>query len=196
MQIAIIPARGGSRRIPKKNIRRFHGKPIIVYSIETALRSLMFDQVWVTTDAQDIAEIAYKAGAAVIWRPPDMAQCDVGTQVVMANTLKHFKQCTLACCLYATAPMLRAQALQEAMEILTNPTSDAAYVVPVATWLRDPGQFYMGTRGAFMSGVPLIGAHTRLMKIDPATECDINTPEDWERAERMAEQLWGGKKKP
>lgn len=83
MKVAIIPARGGSVRIPRKNIKIFHGRPIISYSIDTAQRSGLFDAVYVSTEDAEIAAIARKYGAALIHRPPELAEIgapDCGTQ--------------------------------------------------------------------------------------------------------------------
>ena len=179
--IVIIPARGGSRRIPRKNIKLFHGKPIIQYSIAAALH---VGQVYVSTDDIEIAEVSRRCGAGVLMRPEGMD--DLGTQEVMQFHLKTM-MCEVACCLYATAPMVTAETLLTAYRMLHR----ADYVVPVAHWLQDPGQFYMGHRHAFVSGQSLIGPRTAMLHIDPRTAIDINEPEDWLRAEAMYEE-WNG----
>lgn len=188
MSVCIIPARGGSRRIPRKNIKLFHGKPIIAYSIETALQSGIFDRVIVSTEDREIAETAARYGAELNLRPARLADDDIGTQEVAQQVLRDLDDVNIkyACVLYATAPMLRTDTLEAAYELLaSNQHRGTNYVVPVATWLRDPGQFYFGTTQAFLSGRPLLSRWTTMLPIDPSTECDINTPEDWERAERM-----------
>lgn len=187
--IAIIPARGGSRRIPRKNIKLFHGKPIIAYSIETALNSDLFDRVVVSTDDTEIAEVSVQFGAEIHWRDEESSRNEVGTQEVAARVLEHLNiRCGYSCVIYATAPMLSVQSLINARNLaFARPFNK--YVVPVATWLQDPGQFYFGKSRAFLKRVPLIGPYTSMIKIDPRTECDINTPEDWERAERMYAEL-------
>lgn len=189
MSCAIIPARGGSRRIPRKNIKLFHGKPIIAYSIETALNSELFDRVVVSTDDTEIAEVAVQFGAEIHWRSEESAKDEVGTQEVAAIVLEdlNIRKSGYSCVIYATAPMLTPKVLREAHDEHSNSPSD--YVVPVAYWLRDPGQFYFGCTKAFLERQPLIGSYTNMMKIDPRTECDINTSEDWERAERMYAEL-------
>lgn len=181
MRVAIIPARGGSRRIPRKNIREFHGKPIIAYSIEAA-RAALFDQVWVSTEDQEIAEVAIAFKAHVLYRPLDLARDEVGTQEVMKNALAAMPGAEVACCIYPCAPLLRPNVLRRALELLVG---DRNYIVPVGVWLSDPGQFYIGRADAFRRGVPLIGPGTCLMQIDPGTSCDINTEEDWKRADAM-----------
>ena len=185
--IAIIPARGGSTRIPKKNIKLFHGEPIIAYSIETAKKSNIFNRIIVSTDCFDIAEVANNYGAEVMMRHADFAKDEVGTQEVIRNaldTLEITEQYSpmYTCCLYATAPMLQPHTLRRAKMMLSP---GVPYVVPVATWLRDPGQFYFGNTNAFKFGAALNTNRTQIIWIDPATECDINTPEDWERAKRI-----------
>lgn len=191
--IAIIPARGGSTRIPKKNIKLFHGKPIMAYSIETAKESNIFNRIIVSTDCFDIAEVANKYGAEVMMRHTDFAKNEIGTQEVIRNALdvlekteQYYPRST--CCIYPTAPMLKPETLRRAKTMLSP---GVPYVVPVATWLRDPGQFYFGNTGAFMFGAALNTNRTQIIWIDPATECDINTMEDWKRAERMYKQLEG-----
>ena len=178
--VAIIPARGGSTRIPGKNKRLFHGKPIIAYSIETAKESGLFDQVLVTTDDIEIARIAMSYGAEAMPRSEEMAKDETGTQEVMRDSLQYI-DCEYACCLYATAPMLDPETLREAFLMLR----DSTYVVPMATWMKDPGQFYFGHALAFLKDVPLICNGLSIIPISPETECDINTPEDWTRAEQM-----------
>lgn len=186
-RICIIPARGGSQRIPRKNIRLFHGKPIIAYSIETAKASKLFDQIFVSTDDDEIASVAEKYGALILKRPVMLDEC--GTQEVMRQALRSVStnEWGVACCLYATAPMLKKETLKEAFYLLSHTIT--AYVVPVGTWLNDPGQFYIGTISAFMEGIDL--RDCSLVPIDPATECDINTEEDWVRAEQMYANLKG-----
>lgn len=179
--IAIIPARGGSTRIPRKNIKLFHGEPIIAYSINVA--KSVCSQTWVSTDDGEIAEIAVRLGARVMYRPEALAVNEVGTQDVMKHALDWLGATGIAFCIYPCAPMLRHSTLYAA----SNPLRDGKldYVVPVATWLRDPGQFYAGNADAFRCGRPLLGPRTAILPIDPETECDINTPEDWTKAEVM-----------
>lgn len=184
--VAIIPARGGSRRIPMKNIRDFHGKPIIAYSIEAALESDLFDTVYVSTDNEDIVEVAGEYGAAWLLRPATLADDETGTQEVMRHHLLTLPDVEFACCIYPCAPMLTARTLRKARALLTPGTP---YVVPVGTWLRDPGQFYFGDASAFRMGMALNTSGTKIVRIDANTDCDINLPEDWARAELMYAKL-------
>ena len=188
MRVAIIPARGGSRRIPRKNIRQFHGKPIIAYSIEAAKASGVFDVVCVSTDDAEIAHVAMEYGAFVMQRPKRLAQDSVGTQEVMHDALNTLEDADVACCIYPCAPMLDPHDLQV---IGREWITDALYVVPVGEWLSDPGMFYFGRASAFRCDLPLLGRYTRLYPVDRRRCCDINTEEDWMRAERMYSELIG-----
>lgn len=190
--IAIIPARGGSKRIPRKNIRPFHGKPIIAYSIEAAIQSGLFDGVFVSTDDPEIAEVAGRYNATPLMRF-GLADDVTGTQEVIKGALEinlaHWNP-EYVCCLYATAPMLDPWNLSKALRQLKG--NAATYVVPIGEWLSDPGMFYFGTASAFTSQVPLIGTGTELMQVDPRRCIDINTEADWQRAEKMYEELHRG----
>ena len=117
--IAIIPARGGSKRIPRKNIKPFMGKPIIAYSIEAALQSGLFDEVMVSTDDEEIAEIACKYGAQVpFMRSAEMSNDYAGTDDVILEVLRKYKEqgrkFETVCCIYSTAPFVTPERLREA----------------------------------------------------------------------------------
>ena len=120
--IAIITARGGSKRIPRKNIKEFLGKPILVYSIEAALNAGVFDEVMVSTEDEEIAEIARKAGAKVpFMRSEEMSNDFATTYDVVREVLDEYKKqgknFTSACCIYPTAPFITSEKLQEAMKL-------------------------------------------------------------------------------
>jgi len=188
----------GSRRIPGKNIRDFHGKPIIAYSIEAARKSGLFDHIIVSTDDLKIEGIARTYNAAVIRRPARLADDHTGTQEVMQHALEaldsgdHPIKPDLACCIYPCAPMLDYRDLQLAEIMLRSPELHRPwYVVPVAEWLQDPGQFYFGAAHAFRNGSPLISDRTRMIQIDPRRAIDINVEEDFKRAEAMYAELHG-----
>lgn len=123
MNIAVIPARGGSKRIPRKNIKSFLGKPIISYSINTALQSGLFDEIIVSTDDAEIAEIAIKYGASVPFiRPQKLSDDYTGTNEVVAHAIKEtvnegIKDCKI-CCIYATAPFLQPSFLKQGLQTL------------------------------------------------------------------------------
>ncbi len=121
--IAIIPARGGSKRIPRKNIKGFLGKPIIAYSIEAAIASDLFDEVMVSTDDAEIAEIAVKYGAKVpFMRSPINSDDFAGTAEVLVEVLNDYsKKNTLfeyACCIYPTAPLIKVKNIIDGLDLL------------------------------------------------------------------------------
>ena len=133
--IAIIPARGGSKRIPKKNIKNFLGKPIIAYSIETALKSGLFDEVMVSTDDAEIAEIAKKYGAKVpFMRSVENADDFATTADVLKEVLQNYKQFQqrnfdYACCIYPTAPFVSTELLQKSFDLLKEKNFDTVFPV-------------------------------------------------------------------
>lgn len=190
--ICVIPARGGSQRIPRKNIKSFHGKPIIAYSIEKAWESLLFSRVVVSTDDKEIAKVARLYGAEV-WYRRDPQLAWEGTQEVVAECLKGIRADDYdhVCCVYATSPLMDIRDLQEGYVLLSGWTGDyVEYVISVGyPDLRDAAQFYWGMAFSFKGGSPLITKHTRMILIDPYRVCDINTPEDWALAETMYEDL-------
>ena len=117
--VAIIPARGGSKRIPSKNLKLFDGLPMIVHSIRTALKSGLFEQVVVSTDDAEIAEVALTHGAQVPFlRPAHLADDFTGTAQVIVHALQQLPRFDYACCIYATAPLLQARFLREGLELL------------------------------------------------------------------------------
>jgi pseudaminic acid cytidylyltransferase len=125
VNVAIIPARGGSKRIPGKNIKLFHGKPIIAYSIEAALASGLFDQVVVSTDDEEIAGIAMQYGAtAPFIRPKNLSDDYSGTHAVLDHAIKWLQdqgqKIDYACCIYATAPLLSVDYLKQAYQRMVS----------------------------------------------------------------------------
>jgi pseudaminic acid cytidylyltransferase len=123
--VCLIPARGGSKRIPRKNIRDFLGKPLISYSIETAIKSKLFNKIYVSTDDLEIASIAKDFGAQIINRPDKLAD-DFSTTIDVINHAKEYledKNYRYLCTIYPTAPLLQAKYLEEGFEKLKN--SDA-----------------------------------------------------------------------
>ena len=193
--IAVIPARGGSKRIPRKNIRPFLsviGLPIIVYSIHAAKQTALFDRILVSTEDEGIANVAIEYGAEVIHRPADLADDLTGTQEVMKHAVSIVHDIKLACCIYASCPLMSA----EDIYLGWNEVSfmGAKYALSVGyPPLQDAGQFYWGTGDAFKNGEPLIGCKTAMVLVDPRRVCDINTEEDWRRAEKMYRQLYGAR---
>lgn len=139
-RIAIITARGGSKRIPKKNIKEFCGKPIIAYSIEAALNSNVFDEVMVSTDSEEIAEIAKKYGANVpFMRSKETSNDFATTSDVIVEVLEQYAvkgyNVTQACCIYPTAPFITADKLKTSMEMLED---EVDTVIPVVQFSYPP----------------------------------------------------------
>jgi pseudaminic acid cytidylyltransferase len=137
MKLAVIPARGGSKRIPRKNIKLFCGKPMIAWTIEAALKSGCFDQVIVSTDDSEIAEVARQCGAQVpFMRPAELSDDYTGTTAVIAHAINFFasqgQMPELVCCLYATAPFVTAADLRTGLQTLEE--TDCDYVFSVSSY--------------------------------------------------------------
>ena len=133
-KIAIIPARGGSKRIPRKNIKHFLGKPIIAYSIETAIDSGLFDEVMVSTDDDEIAKIALKYGATVPFLRSQKTSNDFATTLeVLEEVLKMFKtqnkNFDYVCCIYACAPFTSEKNLKTSLNLLVNKNFDSVFPI-------------------------------------------------------------------
>jgi pseudaminic acid cytidylyltransferase len=229
--IAIIPARGGSQRIPRKNIKLFNGEPMIAHSIRVALASGVFDRVIVSTDDQEIADVARASGAEVpFMRPADLADAHTGTAAV----IQHALQCVsgtfgqsfeYACCIYATAPLLQARFLRQGFEALeAAPEKSYAFSVcsfgfPVQRALlvdgdgcvnamypeyrsvrsqdlpvayQDAGQFYWGRSDAWLRGDTVFSALSLPVILPRHLVQDIDSPEDWLRAEYLYAALKAG----
>ena len=137
MKMCVIPARGGSKRIPRKNIKHFHGKPMIAYAISAALDSKAFDQVIVSTDDDEIAQVAIKYGAEVPFvRPSELADDHTPTVQVIAHAIAQCQSMGLniqeVCCIYPSVPFISSRDLYLAYEQLL--TSGAHYVFPVTSF--------------------------------------------------------------
>lgn len=220
MKIAIIPARGGSKRIPRKNIRPFCGKPMIAWPIEAARASGCFDHIIVSTDDMEIAEVARVLGADVpFMRPPELSDDYTGTTPVIAHAInwvnRNVGSVEVACCLYATAPFVQAEDLQRGLDVLQRSGADYAfsvtsYAFPIQRAIRvtadqrvemfnpehfttrsqdleeafhDAGQFYWGCAAAWLAGKPLFSHDAAPVPLPRHRVQDIDTAEDWERAE-------------
>lgn len=226
-KLAVIPARGGSKRIPRKNIRLFAGKPILAYSILAALKSDVFDQIIVSTDDEEIAEVARKWGAATPFlRPVTLADDYTGTNAVAKHALDWYSdqegvQFDLACCIYATAPFVQPASLIEGCKKLTDSGQPFAFSVtsfpfPIQRAVcfnegglieafnphymstrsqdlqeayHDAGQFYWGRADAFRNDVSLFSAASVPVILPRYLVQDIDTLEDWQRAEFMYKAL-------
>ena len=147
--VAIITARGGSKRIPGKNKKEFLGKPIICYSIEAALQSGLFEEVMVSTDDEEIAKIAESAGASIPFMRSEATANDYATtDDVLMEVLEEYEKCGKSfdymACIYPTAPFVTAEKLQNAMQILQE--NQASGVMPVVSFSFPP-QRGMAIRG-------------------------------------------------
>ena len=125
MNIAIIPARGGSKRIPKKNIKNFYGRPMISYSIKAAQDSKIFDRIIVSTDSNEIASVAKEHGADIPFlRPKDISDDFATTGDVMRHATdflkKEHESLDSICCIYATAPLIQKDDLVKGLEIFNT----------------------------------------------------------------------------
>lgn len=222
MNIAVIPARGGSKRIPKKNIRQFCGKPIISYSIKAAKETNLFDRIIVSTDSEEIAEVAKTYDAEVPFiRPAELSDDFTGTIPVLLHALnwlsKHGFATDYFCCIYATAPFVRSEHLIEGLNLLkkrnaTTAFSVATFSYPIFRALKigdngriemfwpeyensrsndlpeayhDAGQFYWGDTDKFVRVKTFFSADAVPIVIPRYLVQDIDTPEDWETAEKM-----------
>lgn len=134
MKVAVIPARGGSKRIPKKNINNFCGKPIIAWSIEAARSAGLFDRIIVSTDDPEIAEVAKSWGAEVPFvRPPELSNDYAGTTEVVAHAtqwaLDSGLELDAVCCIYATAPLIQVDDLKRGLKALESGNWNYAFSV-------------------------------------------------------------------
>ena len=156
MKLCVIPARGGSKRIFRKNIKLFLGKPIIAYSIEAAIDSALFDEIIVSTEDEEIAEISRQYGAKVpFMRPAQLADDFSPTNAVIRHAIewfqKHEKKFNEVCCTYPTAPFLTSEYIQRGYEKLNEAQSDfavsvTAYPYPIqrAVFATNLGRLEMG----------------------------------------------------
>lgn len=226
MRLAVIPARGGSKRIPRKNVKAFCGKPMLAWSIEAALQSGCFDKIVVSTDDAEIADVAQQCGAHVpFMRPSELSDDHAGTTAVIAHAIDWFEGQGLApgqvCCLYATAPFVCADDLRRGLAVLEATGSDFAfsvtsYAFPIQRAIRitpagrvdmfhsenfntrsqdleeayhDAGQFYWGRADAWRQGRRIFSPDAAPVMLPRHRVQDIDTPEDWARAEWMFKAL-------
>lgn len=137
MKLAIIPARGGSKRIPRKNIKLFNGKPIIAWSVQAAMDAGIFDRIIVSTDDPEIASVAIGYGAEVpFMRPAELSNDHVGTRPVVAHAIEWCRangfDPLLVCCIYATAPFIQIEDILKGLSILEH--SNAEFAVSVTSF--------------------------------------------------------------
>ena len=166
--IAIITARGGSKRIPKKNIKNFLGKPIIAYSIEVAIRSNIFDDVMVSTDSKEIAEIAINCGASIPFMRSEATSNDYAdTSDVLREVINKYKELGKDykefCCIYPTAPFITERKLIESYELLQN--EDVYNVVPMVAFSFPP-QRGLVFRNGFTEPIDTFGIEQRSQDLE------------------------------
>ena len=166
--IAIITARGGSKRIPKKNIKAFLGKPIIAYSIESALNSGVFDEVMVSTDSEEIAEIAKKYGASVPFMRSEATSNDYAdTSDVLLEVINKYRESGKDykefCCIYPTAPFITAKKLIESYALLQD--ENVYNVVPMVTFSFPP-QRGLVVRNGLTEPVDSVGIEQRSQDLE------------------------------
>jgi len=222
MKLAVIPARGGSKRIPRKNTRLFAGKPMIAYAIAAARGSDLFDHVIVSTDDEEIAQIAREWGAKTPFvRPVELADDHTPTVPVVAHAIHVCEdilgdQIDHVCCIYPCVPFLEIVDLKESWAFLNR--SDVDYCFPIAEFpsviqramkrdehgrtlpfypqyelvrtqdleraYHDAGQFYWGSKRAWLTN-PRVHSSAIGYQIPGWRVVDIDTEDDWERAERI-----------
>ena len=226
MKLAVIPARGGSKRIPRKNIKLFGGKPMIAWSIEAAIASECFDRIVVSTDDEEIAQVARNLGADVPFiRPQALSDDHTGTIPVVAHAIewqnKQGEITSDVCCIYATAPFLQPNDIVKGYQVLLSSNADYAfsvtsYAFPIQRAIRitnsqrvqmfqpehfntrsqdledawhDAGQFYWGHSSAWLAQQPLFTDAAAPVPMPRYRVQDIDTPEDWERAEWLLKSM-------
>lgn len=222
MNIAVIPARGGSKRIPRKNIKLFGGQPMISYAIKAAEKSKLFDHVLVSTDDAEIIEIANHFGAETPFvRSAELATDYADTASVIAQAIQSCGKLgwdfSNVCCIYPCVPFIEVEDLQGSYGYLE--TGDVDYCFPVTEFqsavqralkrnadgfmqpfnpeyelvrtqdlepaYQDAGQFYWGKREAWLTN-PRIHSNGKGYLIPSWRVVDVDTPEDWGRAEQLA----------
>lgn len=227
MMVAVIPARGGSKRIPRKNIKAFGGKPMIAWSIEAARASGAFAHVIVSTDDEEIAAIGQKHGAEVPFiRPAELSGDYAGTTAVISHSIKWMQgqkwELEAVCCLYPT-PFVLAEDLREGLKVMQDPKWEFVFTVtrldgPVLrsfqihpeggvemlfpqyfetrsqdlpAVMHDAGQFYWGRPSAWLENKRIFDRHSCPLVLPNGRVQDIDTIEDWKRAELIAQGLKG-----
>jgi pseudaminic acid cytidylyltransferase len=222
MNVALIPARGGSKRIPRKNVRLFAGKPMIAHALGAIRASGLFDRVVVSTDSDDIAGVARDHGAETPFlRPPELSDDLTPTAPVLLHALDWFEkngqQFENLCCVYATAAFVRSEDLRQGLDILlqhrvSSVFSVTSYQFPIFRALRidvagrlsmywpehemtrsqdlpaayhDAAQFYWLHVEDFRRNKCIYTSDAMPVVIPRYRAQDVDTPEDWDMAERM-----------
>lgn len=181
----IIPARGGSRRLPRKNIMPFRGIPMIGHSIMAAFRSRIFERILVSTDDEEIERIALGYGVGVHHRTPEMARDEVGTKAVITNVIQELAIGGLVCCLYPCAPTVAPDDLIAAHNRWLGAERRGFLISTYPDWLQDAGAFYFASDNGWKRK-RMYTASTIIFPLQYA--CDINTAEDLAIAERLFDE--------
>jgi pseudaminic acid cytidylyltransferase len=223
VKVAVVPARGGSKRIPRKNVRPFRGVPLLQRTLEMLLTADVVDRVVVSTDDDEVAEVALAAGAEVPFRrPPELADDHAGTRPVVLHAVQELERLAgrrlgSLCLVYPAAVFVQPSDLRQSLELLTASGADfvfsaTTYDAPVQRALRrrgdgsvemlwpehvgtrsqdldeslhDAGQFYWGRRDAWVEGGSVLTARSLVHLLPRWRAQDIDTPEDWHRAELL-----------
>lgn len=224
MNVAIIPARGGSKRIPRKNVKPFCGKPMVAHAVENALASEYIDKVVVSTDDEDIAEVATQYGAEVPFlRPAELADDYTGTSPVVRHAITTLLgrnwDIEFCACIYATSPLLSTSLINTCYEkLLASKGTDyvftaARFTFPIQRAIlktesggvkpfdnygitqrsqdleptyHDAGQLYWGHQSTWLNTKKhIFGVNSKMVVMPDHLVQDIDTPEDWVRAELL-----------
>ncbi len=231
MNVAVITARGGSKRIPRKNIKDFCGKPMIAYPIEAAKVSRLFERIIVSTDDAEIVEVAKSHGAEVPFlRPESLSDDYTGTTEVVAHAVEWMQNegwnPKAVCCIYATAPFIQVEDLSKSLKLFES--GNWQFVFAATTFaspifrsfkvakngsvqmffpehfesrsqdlpeaMHDAGQFYWGRPEAWLQKKHIFGHHSTVVTLPRWLVQDIDSIEDWARAELIWELINNPKK--
>jgi len=222
VRVALVPARGGSKRIPRKNVRPFRGVPLLRRTLDMLLTADVVDRVVVSTDDDEVADVAAAAGAEVPFRrPAELADDHTGTRPVVQHAITELERegppLGPVCLVYPAAVFVQPHDLRTALDRLTSSGADfvfsaTTYGAPVQRALRlrpdgsvemlhpehagtrsqdldeavhDAGQFYWGRRDAWLQDGSVLRAHSLAHVLPRWRVQDIDTPEDWHRAELL-----------
>ncbi len=168
MKLCVIPARGGSKRIPRKNIKPFFGKPMLAYPIQAALQSGLFDAVVVSTEDAEIAEVARSYGALPLARPSQLADDFTPTVPVIADAIHQLvnTQIQQVCCIYPCTPLLTSETLIKAHQLLTE--VEQPYVFPVVSFPAAPQLALKRSQSGSMVPLFNMAENVRTQDLEPA----------------------------
>lgn len=220
MKIAIVPARGGSKRIPRKNVKPFAGLPMIAHSLRAATASGQFDRILVSSEDDEILTVGREHGGEPLRRPPELADDHTATIPVIRHAIGWAEAqgwpLEAVCCIYATAPFVRADDLRKGWRLLQQPGMDFAFAATTFPYpvfrgllregkgvrmifpehfptrsqdlpeaLHDAGQFYWGTPRAWKEEERIFSERAAPVMLPRHRVQDIDTEEDWQRAELL-----------